>query len=572
MAAGSGKYVVLLIDESSAMSAVMRDTLIDGSESTKTSAQRVATSVNNLLSQLCGGPTCDVAVVGYRSDSDGQEAIGCRWAGSLAGREFVSSNELASASRLETRTRKALGPNGSVAEEKVPFPVWYEPVLGQKAPQSAAFRMCRDLVERRAAAGSGQGIIVHVFAGSSGDGSPQKAIDDLLSVVGSPILLQCHLAMSAAAVTTSFPSKQVYLATPLTRDLFMRASELPNHLRDCLRAARIQFQDCARALVHNAKMPDLFRCMQLAKYHVTSDAAALPTSRAPVASGDSAQTASPSPMNTRDAVAAREGLVVIILDRSVDDPFAGTMPSPCHRLQEAANDLLRQISTKNLAALPIDTAIVSYGLGVNGRPDVRSTFEGPLAGRAVVRNGDLPAGAIRVEEEESQVSNGVGGLITVKKKIPIYFDIEPAAATAPQPSFEAAGAIIRDWCDQHPSGASPIVLHLTRGAHDPVNIDACAAIIAPLGTTNGPALLHHLVITEAPHKSLSYPESAADIEGDGLRALWQSSGQLPDWEKLQAAKRPYVRASSRGFVVNGKFDVLVDELANAVVGDVDRVA
>jgi hypothetical protein len=579
MATGSGNFVVLLIDESSAMSAVMRDKLADGTESTKTNAERVATSVNNLLKHLSVGPACDVAVVGYRSDADGQPAVGSRWTGGLAGRDFVSSDELASAARVETRTKKVPRSDGSIAEEPLSFSVWYEPVLGAKAPQIAAFRYCRELVEKRAAAGGGQGILVHVFAGSSGDGSPQKAVEELLHAAGAPVVVQCHLAASAALVTTSFPSKQAYLASALARDLFVRASELPDHLRDCLRAAKVQLQSGARAIVHNAKMSDLFRCLQLARQHVTVGAAAPPPAPVPApvtpttaVPGGEAAPPTPAAVSSPGCSDAREGLVVFVLDRSVEDPFAGNMANPCSRLQEAANDLLKQISTKDLASRPIDAAIVSYGLGGDGQPEVRSTFDGPLAGRSIVRNADLPAGAIRVEEEETQVSNGVGGLITVKKKTPIYFDVEPAAAAPPQPAFEAAAAIIRDWCGQHPSGASPILLHLTRGTHDPSNVDACAAIVSSLGTAVGPLLLHHLVITEVPHPSLSYPESDGEIQGDSLRALWHVSSQLPDWEKLQAAKRPHVTAWSRGFVVNGKYDILGDELVNAVTGDVVAVS
>jgi len=156
MAAGNN-CVVLLIDESAAMSAVMRDKLADGTESTKTNAERVATSVNNLLRQLIDGPACDVAVVGYRIDNDEHADVGCRWPASLAGREFVSSGELGTAARVETRTKRVPQADGSITEEKVQFSVWYDPVLGSKGPQIAAFKFCRDLVDRHAAAGGGAG-------------------------------------------------------------------------------------------------------------------------------------------------------------------------------------------------------------------------------------------------------------------------------------------------------------------------------------------------------------------------------------------------------------------------------
>lgn len=586
MATTGSNFVVILIDESAAMSAVMRDKLVDGTESTKTTAERAATSVNSLLRQVAEGPACDIALVGYRSDADGQADVGCRWTGGLAGQEFVSSGDLAAAARTETRTRRVPQADGSLAEEQVPFSVWYEPVLGPKAPQIAAFKFCRELINKRAAVAGGQALVVHVFAGSSGDGSPQKAIEDLLRATGSPIVAQCHLASSASLITTAFPAKQAYLASSLARDLYNRASELPENLRDCLRAAKVKFHAGARAVVHNAKMADLFRCLQLAKHHVMANGAAPPVAPpvvppTPVATPIAASPPPLADLIQRDsdgvpseatATTARETLVVLILDRSVQDPYAGDMANPCNRLQEAGNELLKQLSTKDLGSLPIDTAIISYGLGSDGQTEVRTTFDGPLAGRAIVRNGELAEGAIRVEEAETQVSNGAGGLITIKKKTPIYFDVEPAAAAAPQAAFDAAAAILREWCDRHPSGSAPIVLHLTRGIHDAANIDAAAALIGGTGTAAGPVLLYTLVATEAPHKSLAYPDTDSDIVMEDLRALWQVSSLLPDWEKLQAAKRPYITAASRGFVVNGKFDILSDVALNTVTGDVAATA
>jgi hypothetical protein len=578
-------FVLLLIDESAAMSAVMRDKLADGTESTKTNAERVATSVNNLLRQIAEGPVCDVTVVGYRTGPDGQTDVGCRWTGGLGDREFVSSSELLLNAREETRTKRVPQADGSVLEERVPFHVWYEPVLGAKAPQIAAFRFVRELIDRRSA-GGGQPLVVHVFAGSSGDGSPQKAIEELLAAAGGPLVAQCHVASSAALITTAYPSKQAFLAAPLARDLFARASELPEHLLECLRVAKVKCHPGARAVVHNAKMADLFRCLQLAKNHVLGNGAPVPPPIAqatvtppapaggatpdlvPPENASAGDVSSEASAGSGDLGSPRESLVVLILDRSVDDPYAGNNDNPCMRLQEAANELLKQVSTKNLAVLPIDVGIISYGQGSDGQTEVRAAFEGPLAGRSLVQNSELPDGAIRVEEEETQISNGAGGLITIKKKTPIYFDVEPSTAAAPQAAFDAAASMLREWCDRHPHGAAPFVLHLTRGSHTPADIDAAAAILGEVGTSNGQALLHTLVATEAPHKSLAYPDTDAEITEEGLRALWQAASVLPDWDKLQAAKRPYLTAASRGVVINGKFDVLGEEIANAVSGDV----
>ena len=584
--------VVVLIDESSAMSAVMRDKLADGTESTKTNSSRVATSINNLLRQLADGPACDVAVVGYRSDAEGQADIGCRWLDGLAGREFVSSGELHAAARSETRTRRVPQPDGDFSDEPVNFSVWYEPVLGSKSPQIAAFGFCRDMLGRWKAAtvsNSGQPLIMHVFSGASADGSPQVVINEILQTNGSdskPIMVQCHMAASSSLITTAFPSKQAYLASGMARDLFSRASELPQLMLETLKTAKIKVQSAGRALIHNAKISDLFHCLQLVKQHVASNAGGLssavtvPTVSTPVVSPvnvtpaesspsgegvqsiDSQQTTAISPTLHHEGEAV--GLAVFVLDRSVADPLGGSLVNSCSKLQEAANEILKQLSTKQCLDLAIDTAIISYGQGSDGLPDIRSTFDGPLAGRSFVRNSELPAGAIRVEEMETQVSNGVGGIVTINKKIPIYYDVEPAGGTSPQAAFAAAASIIGEWCGQHATGLSPMILHLTRGSQVPEEIVAAVTEVSSLHTSAGQVLIHHLVITETPHKSLAYPDSPTNIDGEGLKALWEASGPLPEWERLKEAKRPYVTAESRGFVVNGKFDTLVDEFVNSL--------
>jgi hypothetical protein len=570
--------VVVLVDESSAMSSVMRDRLADGSESTKTNAARVATSINSLLRQLAEGPSCDVAVVGYRSDADGQANVGCRWPDTMSGREFVSSGELLGAARNETRTRRVQQPDGSLREEQVHFPVWYEPVLGSKGPQVAAFRFCRDLVDRwrtAAAANAGHPLVLHIFSGASADGSPQIVVDEILRTSdsdGKPIIVQCHMAASSSLVTTAFPSKQAYLASGMARDLFTRASELPHSMLEVLKTSRVKVQSTARAFVHNAKIADLFHCTQLAKQHVSANGggpasvtppspSAVPAEGPPVSTDSQGTSAVPAAPPSGEAV----GLAVLVLDRSVADPFGGTLINPCSRLQEAGNEILKQLSNKQYLDLAIDTAILSYGQGSDGQQDVRSTFDGPLSGRAVVRNNELPSGAIRVEEMETQVSNGVGGLVTVTEKTPIYFDVESTAEASPHAAFAAAGGIIGDWITQHPTGMQPILLHLTRAAQDPAEMTAAIAVVSSLQTSAGPVLIHHLVFTETPHKALAYPDGPTDIDGEKLKVLWETSSPLLNWERLKEDKRPYLTERSRGFVVNGKFDAIADEFAHALV-------
>ncbi len=493
--------VILLLDESAGMGAVMGEVVSDGKASTKSNAERLATAVNALLNQLTTGPSFDLALVGYQADGAGKLHVGGRFGGELAGREFVSTGELAAAPlRTETRTRKV--PSGgfaAVREETVEFPVWYEPALGAKAPQIAAYDYCRELLARwTAGAGdavAGAPLVVHVSSGALGDGNPQRAVGKLMELstpAGPPILLQAHLAAAAAVAPSLYPSSFVYLTMGSARDLFRRASELPPHLIDALREAKVTVNEGVRGLIYNAKIADVIRMFSLVKAHTrdwpSKGGTPAPETPALYAPGPESSYAdetiplSDGPEDLPDGEQA--GLVVLALDRSAADPYGGGLQMPFFKLQDQANEILKQIS--KLGDLAVDAAVVSYGLNSAGEPEVCTTFDGPLAGKSLVPQQELAEGAIRVEQFEEEVSNGIGGLVSVTRKKPIYFDLEPTAAASPGAAFAAVAGIVGDWLSQHPSARlAPIVVHLTRGTFDVTEIEAAVAPLKNLESAAG---------------------------------------------------------------------------------------
>lgn len=567
--------VILLLDESAGMGAVMGEVVSDGKASTKSNAERVATAVNALLNQLADGPSFPLALIGYQSDAAGQANVGSRFGGALAGRDFVSTAELRGAPlRVESRTRKIPAPGGMgvAREEVVEFPVWYEPRLDQKAPQIAAYDFCRGLIERWSAeAGKNPAapLVVHVASGASGDGNPQVAVGKLLELqtpAGPPLVLQAHLAASAAVASSLYPSSFVYLTLGSARDLFRRASVLPPHLVEALREAKATVNAGARGLIYNAKISDVIRLLGLIKSHASSwpvssgaaEPAAL-TPHAPLALEELAPTAlSEPPGSDRE----RAALVVLVLDRSAADPFSGGVQKPFFKLQDQANDVLKQIS--KLGELAVDAAVVSYGVGAGGEAEIHAAFDGPLAGKTLASPSELAAGAIRVEQFDEQVSNGVGGLVTMTRKKPIYFDLEPTTGAAPVEAFAAAARIVAEWSSQHPTAClAPIVLHLTRGYFDPAELEQAAAALAERRSAAGPATLYHWVATETPHKSLVYPADAAELEDPALCKLFETASPLLARERLSQEK-PSISAEARGLVINGKFDALLEGVKDAL--------
>ena len=258
----------------------------------------------------------------------------------------------------------------------------------------------------------------------------------------------------------------------------------------------------------------------------------------------------------------KSALVVVLLDRSLADPNAGDTHSAFSRLCEHANDLISKISKK--ASGQIDIAIVSYGQDAVGDVEVRSAWEGNLAGRRIVRDSELASGALRVEEVETQVPNGVGGVMTIPIRKSIFVELEPTLSTSPIVAFETVRSILDEWVSQHRAACvSPLIVHLTRGRQSPSEMDTAVAQIQS-AEPNQQINLYHLIATEDPHPSQFYLESELELQTPELRHLWTLTSPLLDRESLAASKPSLVKPESRGIVVNGKFDLLLEGLTAAL--------
>ena len=566
--------VIFLLDESSAM-----NTPVAGG--TKSKAESVATAVNALLRRLADGAECDVALIGYRSDAEGKVDVGIRFGKDLADRDVVPAAELADAPlAVQQRTRKVPGPAGTVQEEPVELSVWYEPTLGDRAPQIAAFEHCRQLlIDWAAGAGStatAVPLIINVTAGPSGDGNPQQAIDGLMEMdlpAGRPIVAQAHLGSSATVPATLYPANRALLQPGLSRDLFDRASALPDSLTTVLKAAGLTINPQARALVYNAKMVELSQLFSIVPTHLAPPPPAPAEQEPPAAAVPAEQQQEAVAAETVDDGAAAAGgscsvtpdapaLVAFVLDRSLENPFTGDLQNVCAKLQQHANDLLGEIARCGGGC--IDTCLVSYGATAAWEVDVRSSFEGPLDGRQFVRDNELEAGAARVEESTEEISDGAGGLLKVPCKRPVFLEVEPTAPAPATPAFAELARLLSEWCSEHPtSGGPPIVLHLTRGWLDAGDLADAAAELGSVDAPAGDVVVYHLVMTERPHASLAYPDTDAMIEDPHLQTIWQRTSPLIDAAR-HAVDNPAMTPGARGLVINGKFDLLLTPIVRAM--------
>ena len=561
--------IIFLLDESAGMGAVAGGITADGTPSKKTNAERVAVAVNNTLKKMSEGPECEIALIGY-CNKDGEIDISPRWDNALKGRTFVNSSELIPAADFQSRKKTVPQAGGGFTEETVEIPVWYECVPNGKSPQVAAFKKCDELLKEECAEAKADSILLlHVFSGSSSDGTPQNVIMEMTrkNRDGSEAIVrvgQCLVASKSDHMTTAYPSNAVSIQSPEARNLFGRSSEVPSRPITCIEAAGGKVRAGAKLLIHNGKAIDVLRFLQLACDFVKTDnESSIPTSiedgPAVTTPDDETPTVDDETptVDVNESTSPQTACAVILFDRGLSDPTDKEDSSAYVRLKENANGLLKQLSSKQALKHNIDVALVSY-CNNGGQIEVESHFDTDKSQDGFLRNSELPESAIRVDEEETQVSNGAGGLVWITKKMPIHVDSPPGEVGALLEAFEKSHQLIET--------AAKAVCSLPNfhpafyaGQHGEESIEGAVSTLVKTDTHSTPTIFN-LVVTESPQGSSIFSGTDEDLEDASLKALWNISSALPHMEKLQEKNRPYLNSESRGLVVNGKFDIFPDLL------------
>lgn len=545
--------VTILIDESSGMGARAA-----GAE--QPLAAQTATAVNALLNQMAGGPNVPISVVGYHGDAGGQTDVSGRFGGIFANRGFVPLQELlALPLRVETRIRKLpTGPMLPPREEPVAFPIWYEPKSGATGPQIAAFTQVKSMLTDWLAQHLGApALVVHVCAGASSDGNPHQIVSEIQSLGENVMVFHAHLGAAANVPATLYPCNRAYLPIGMIRDTFDRTSALPAPLVSQLKQVPLIINPGARGMIANARLVDLIRMFGLIKEttkawplaydavsHVVADVPLHVVSGPLSVVSSEEPTTDDGPRTTDDTLVDSARLLALLVDRSVSDPYSGDTKNAFARIQERANEMLTRIALKPDENLHV--ALTIYGLDSLGLPEIRTGFDGALAGRLTVPASELAASALRRESTIEEIPNGVGGLIEVPREKLTFLELEPTRGCSPLPAFEAVKQALDSWTAEHPNAAKPaVVLHMTRGGQTESDLREA------VGLANG-AAVYHLVVTEEPHGSLAYPSPEDEIQDANIRLLTELSSSLDE----EFADHPAVKNGSRGIVVNGKFECL----------------
>ena len=219
---------VFLIDQSGSM--------VDGIGGTegRRKCDSVADAINRLLQNLiikCARGEgvrnfYDVCVIGYGA------TVAPAFSGLLAGRDLVPISEVAnSPARVEERVRNVDDGSGGSVEQKVKFPIWFEPVARGITPMGTALNMAYELLVSWVPKhnDSYPPIVINITDGEATDSGPvpQAAmLTGLKTDDGNALLLNCHIS-DHKVDPILFPDSEDNLPDELARILFKVSSPLP---------------------------------------------------------------------------------------------------------------------------------------------------------------------------------------------------------------------------------------------------------------------------------------------------------------------------------------------------------
>jgi hypothetical protein len=255
---------LFLIDQSKSMSGSI------GGNPGKRKADAVADCINNLLYTLVlrcvwGQAVLDrfhVGVLGYG------RGVNSGLGGSLAGRDLVPISEVARAPlRVEERVNPVDDGAGGKIDQRVKFPVWFEPQAEGKTPMCATLERAGNvladfLVDHPSCYPP---LVVNITDGEPTDGDPEiqaGRIRQLTSEDGSTLLFNVHIS-SRAERAMEFPDREESLPDSNARRLFRMSSPLPPPMHGPARQAGIPVSSGTRGFVFNADMASIVRFLDI---------------------------------------------------------------------------------------------------------------------------------------------------------------------------------------------------------------------------------------------------------------------------------------------------------------------
>lgn len=256
---------LFLIDQSGSM----QDPFGSG-ESSKQKADGVADAINRLLQELvlkCARAEgvrdyYYVGVIGYGAQ------VASAFSGSLAGRDLIPISEVANApARIEERVKKVDDGAGGLVDQKIRFPIWFEPIANGGTPMCLAMSKAQGILSTWLAQHPDcfPPTVINITDGESTDGDPvavATSIQNLTSNDGKVLLYNVHISSTNAA-PIEFPDNEAALPDQYAQLLFRISSNLPNHTRSIASQAGYRVSDGTKGFAFNSDLVTLIKFLDI---------------------------------------------------------------------------------------------------------------------------------------------------------------------------------------------------------------------------------------------------------------------------------------------------------------------
>jgi hypothetical protein len=256
---------LFLIDQSGSMGDAF-----GAGDSKKSKAEGLADAVNRLLQNLvikCAKEEgvrdyYNVGVISYGAN------VGPAFSGPLAGKEMTSISEIADLpARVEERLRKVEDGAGGLVDQKVRFPVWFDPVANGATPMCQALKQAHSILQLwlNQHPNCFPPIVINVTDGEATDGDPgddANSIKQLSSSDGEVLLFNLHIS-SQRVTPIEFPDSEAELPDRFAQLLFRMSSPLPDYMRKIAQEEGYRVSEGARGFVFNANMEAIIKFLDI---------------------------------------------------------------------------------------------------------------------------------------------------------------------------------------------------------------------------------------------------------------------------------------------------------------------
>ncbi|MGB8644475.1 MAG: vWA domain-containing protein [Anaerolineae bacterium] len=236
----------------------------------KRKADGVADAINRLLQNLvikCAKAEgvrdyYYVGVIGYG------EKVGPAFGGALAGKEMAPISQVAdNPVRIEERTKKVDDGAGGLVEQKVKFPIWFDPVANKGTPMRDAFTQANTILTKFIADHPHcfPPVVIHISDGESTDGDPTEAmrlVTHLSSDDGNVLLFNLHIS-DKMSQPVPFPISAEGLPDQYAQLLFNTASELTPFMQNVAKEQGFSIQPGSKGFVFNGDLTLVIQALDI---------------------------------------------------------------------------------------------------------------------------------------------------------------------------------------------------------------------------------------------------------------------------------------------------------------------